>query len=82
MEIKNACTVHRIWIGDASSRPLSTADLLAAFQYDSDAKAFAELAVASDRHPKNTYLTVVSHYSGEMWVFAPPAGAGQKDSQS
>lgn len=58
MEIKNATTVHRLW------GSLTDAELIAVFQYDTDAKSFCERCI--EQQPKEAALIWVSHYDGKM----------------
>jgi hypothetical protein len=61
MEIKNATTVHRIW------KELPEAELMGAFQYETDARIYCRAAIESQ--PEGTFLALIDHYSGRMFCF-------------
>ena len=67
MEIKNCTTVHRLW------GTLDDAELITAFQYDTDAEDFCKKCIS--RHPPETSLVWVSHYSGKMNIVRHPSSA-------
>ena len=66
MEVKlpNGCSVNRLW-GDHSE-----GELLAAFQYDTDAVEFAKAKLAEDakREMFDSFYAIASSYSGKIQV--------------
>lgn len=65
MDIKftNGATVHRFYKGD------EVGELLAAFQYTQDAKAYAEDRIAKMDRTDGISLLVVDHCKGSTQIF-------------
>lgn len=61
MEIKNATTVHRVW------KDLSSAELLAVFQYEMSAELYCKAAI--DKEPDHCMLIHTCHYDGKMKIY-------------
>ena len=71
VSITNGSFVHRLWSENA--------ELLAHFQYNSDALTFAQALIAKDQEQSMAarYL-VTDTYNGEMTSYTPPAKAEGK----
>lgn len=62
IEFTNGATVHQFW------NDLEDGTLMAAFQYDTDAKKFAQDNIP--RQDVGNSLVVVDHGTGETWRYA------------
>lgn len=61
----NGSTVSRVW-GDSSS------ELIAAFQYESNAVEFAKMAATDETRPTNVFYVVSCHLNGKITIVRPP----------
>jgi hypothetical protein len=67
----NGYSVNRVWSGGTSDE--TSSELLAAFQYERDAEAFAMMKVAEDSE-KDLDLcgyVISDHYSGKISIMRP-----------
>jgi hypothetical protein len=61
----NGATVTRVWSDEAT-------ELLAAFQYDTDAITFAKMKASDDSRPDSVRYHVYNHYTAKTTIIAPP----------
>lgn len=70
MEVRftNGCSVNRVW-SDAGT------ELIAVFQYEQNAVAFAKTQAADETRPDGVFYVVSNHYNGKITVVRRPMPA-------